>query len=58
MTATQQAAFARKRPLGSHRFMQLVVCDRCGHKEDWSPAGFGEMRDHIDAHLESEAAAR
>ena len=49
---------AMKRPLGSHKHLWLVVCDRCGHKEPWSSGGFDAMREHIAAHLAAEAVAR
>jgi hypothetical protein len=36
-----------RKPLGSHKFLQQVVCNRCGHKEQWTPIGLDLIRRHI-----------
>jgi hypothetical protein len=40
---------------GSHKFLHMVVCNRCGHKEAWSAAGFALMRPHIADHVAAES---
>lgn len=45
-----------RKPEGSHKFLGMVVCDRCGHKESWA-YGFEAMASHIREHLEREALA-
>ena len=44
-----------RKPEGSHKFLGMVVCDRCGHKESWD-SGFAAMAAHIREHAEREAA--
>ena len=34
---------------GTHRFLRMLVCDRCGHKVAFDQIGRSAMRDHLAA---------
>ena len=41
-----------RKPEGSHKFLSLAVCDRCGHKEPWDDR-WTAMAAHIAEHLQA-----
>ena len=41
---------AKRKPEGSHKFLHMIVCDRCGHKESWGDR-WTAMAAHVKQHL-------
>lgn len=42
-----------RKPEGSHKFLDMAVCDRCGHKENWDDR-WTAMVTHLAECLEQE----